>query len=278
MSISDMTDSYGDDEREDPVDGEQGEDAPFEDEDAPFAEEEAQDSDDDVLQDEELPLADEEALLPWLEGDEDEEDYDGYTTGQTLGLIGAVTLVLALVAGGIWWFVTLDGPDADLIADGSTIKSEGPYKQRPDDPGGKVFEGTGDSSFKVSEGQSNPARLGQADSKPEPGFETLGQAAKDPKDKSPNGKPAAGTGAGATDSPGVGVQISAYSNRASAETGWGRLSAQYGALKGLRHRVVEGKVDGSTVYRLQAIADDKSAASKLCSGLKSSGLNCYVKP
>ena len=29
MSISDMTDSYGDDEREDPVDGEQGEDAPF---------------------------------------------------------------------------------------------------------------------------------------------------------------------------------------------------------------------------------------------------------
>jgi hypothetical protein len=272
MAISDLTGPHGDGERDEHVDGEEDEAAPFANADASFAEEQARDNADEVFQDEELPLPEDETRLPWLESDDEEEAYGGYNVGQTIALVLALLLVLGLVVGGIWW-LTREGPDEDLVADGSTIKSEGPYKQRPENPGGKVFEGTGDSSFKVSEGQSSPARLGEAgpeDAKP--GFASL--------DKKGEGEKAAGSDGSsetAVDTTGVGVQVGAYSDRAKAEAGWSRLAQQYDALSGLRHRVVEGRADIGTVYRLQAIADGVSEANKLCSQLKSSGLNCYVK-
>lgn len=267
MGIADMTGSYGDDEREEPLEGE-AEAGPFDDELSPFAEEEARENAGELLQEDELPLADEDARLPWLEGDDDDEEYGGYRTGQPLVLVVAAVLVLAMIGGGIWW-LTRSGTEAVLVADGGTIESEGPYKQRPDDPGGKVFEGTGDSSFKVSEGQSNPARLGQPDTLLAPGFETL-EIGEKGEVAAPAAKPASETG-------GVGVQVGAYSDRSSAETGWSRLTRQHGVLKGLRHRVVEGTVDNGTVYRLQALADDASAAKALCDKIKASGGSCYVK-
>jgi hypothetical protein len=76
---------------------------------------------------------------------------------------------------------------------------------------------------------------------------------------------------------GVGVQLAAYSTRARAEQGWSDLSRRTDALAGVKHRVVEGKVDIGTVYRLQAIAGDRTAANALCSALKSDGLDCQVK-
>jgi len=284
MAISDITGPFDEDDREEQTGGDDGHES-FEDgaDDAPFAEEEARENANEILQDDELggelPFAEDEARLPWLEGDEDDEPVGGYGSGQTVGLIIAALLGLAVIAGGIWWF-TRDTPDAELVADGSTIESEGPYKERPDDPGGKVFEGTDDSSFKVAEGQTSPARLGDGDAEAQPGFESLG---KDKNEKT--GKAAADDKGGdkapaatAVDKPAVGVQVGAYSDRASAEAGWSRLSGQYEALKGLRHRVVEGKADIGTVYRLQALADDTRAAGALCSKLKASGLACYVKP
>jgi len=259
---------------------------------------------------EELPLADDDARLPWLEGDDEEEGYN--TGGQTFALVVAALLILAMAGAGVWW-LTRDARDAEFVADGSTIESPGPYKQRPDDPGGKVFEGTGDSSFKVSEGQSNPARLGEAEPQPAPGFTTLKQddkgaagskpapAAKPPavasapapkpsaKPSAPAPKPPAVASAPAPKPPtvaeapaaassGVGVQVGAYSNRAAAEAGWNRLTQQHSALKGMKYRVVEGKADIGTVYRLQAVADNAASAGALCRDLKASGLNCYVKP
>ena len=286
MAISDLTGPFGDDERDKALEGEaqdealdvSAEDAAFDDDDetdafdddsAPLDEEDA----DEVMLDDELPLADEDARLPWLEADEDEEDYAGYSPGQTIALVAAALLVLGLVVGGIWW-LSRDKPDSELVADGSTIKSEGPYRQRPDDPGGKVFEGTGDSSFKVSEGQTAPVRLGEGDTGPAPGFETLGKGAKGETAKTAD---ATGKTATAVDSASVGVQVGAYSNRASAEAGWSALAQQHEALGGLRHRVVEGKADIGTVYRLQALAGDAAAATALCGKLKSAGLSCYVK-
>jgi len=272
MSISDLTGSYGDGDRDEPFDGEDGEATGsdgFEDDAAPF--------DDEELLVDELPLAEEETRLPWLEGDEDEEDYAGYSTGQTVSLILAALLVLCLVVGSIWWMSRAE-PDAELVADGSTIPSEGPYKERPDDPGGKVFAGTGDSSFKVSEGQTSSARLDQGDAGAAPGFQSL----EDGGDAKPAGtsKPAvaASSSAGATDAASVGVQVGAYSTRAAAESGWNSLSQRHDALKGVHHRVVEGKADIGTVYRLQALAADAAAAGALCGRLKASGLSCYVKP
>jgi hypothetical protein len=85
--------------------------------------------------------------------------------------------------------------------------------------------------------------------------------------------------ANATPAPsGVGVQIGAYTSLATAEAGWTRLSQQHDSvLSGIKHRVVEGKADIGTVYRLQALAGDASGANDLCARLKTAGVACQVK-
>jgi len=74
------------------------------------------------------------------------------------------------------------------------------------------------------------------------------------------------------------VQVGAYSNRATAESGWSKLLTQFPALQGVKHRVVEGQADIGTVYRLQAVTGDLASANSLCSKLKATGGACQVKP
>ncbi len=216
-----------------------------------------------------LDLGDEDAALPWLEGDD--EDLEPGNSGQLALLVLLGLIAIAVIAGGIWW-ATRASRDADLVADGSVIEAPAaPYKERPKEPGGKTFEGTGDTSFVVSQGDERPAKLGEASSAPKPGFTTAGKAADASGSGAPEAKPAPAEVAG------VGVQVAAYSTRASAEAGWSTLSRQYEALSGLKHRIVEGQADIGTVYRLQAVADNAAAARTLCDSLRSSGLNCQVK-
>ena len=59
--------------------------------------------------------------------------------------------------------------------------------------------------------------------------------------------------------------------------GWQTLTGRHEALQGVNHRVVQGTVDGSTVYRLQAVAGSTAAARELCSELKANGADCQVK-
>lgn len=213
----------------------------------------------------------EEDRLPWLESvddvDADEEDSGN---GRLIGFAVMGLMVLAALIGGIWYATNKTSGPSD--ADGSLIEaSKEPYKVAPSDPGGKTFAGTGDSSFKVSEGEKPLANL-------------AGSASPVPK-ATPSAKPSAGaSGAAASgDKPaaatsgGVGVQIGAFSSNASAEAAWGKLSGNHDALKGLQHRVVEGKADIGTVYRLQALAGDASAANALCQRLQAGGLKCQVK-
>jgi len=206
--------------------------------------------------------------LPWLETDgDDEEEFKGYNGGQLFTLIALGLLAVAVIGGGIWWALSTR-KDEVLVADGSVIAApKQPYKERPKDAGGKTFAGTGDTSFAVSEGQTRPARLGEA-AAPK-------TAAVEPAAPKPS---ASASAAPATPAPsGVGVQVAAYSSRASAEAGWSRLSAQYEQLSGLNHRVVEGSADIGTVYRLQVLAGDVSGAHALCGRLKAAGLACQVK-
>ncbi len=221
---------------------------------------------------------DDDGRLPWLEGDDDYNDEPG-SGGGMLRLVLIGVAALAVIVGGIWW-TTNRKPDAALIADGGVIEApDAPYKEKPADPGGKTFEGTGDTSFAVSEGKSRPVRLGQDDA-PKPGVDLSSAPAVKPP-----GKPAAATApapatpsaAAAAPASGPGVQVGAFSSRELAETGWTRLSQRYSALSGLRHRVIEGQADIGTVYRLQAVAGSEAAAQGLCSRLKSAGLACQVK-
>jgi len=213
-----------------------------------------------------LQLVDDDAPLPWLEGDEDEDEYTGYDTGRLIGFALLGLLALVLVIGGIWWATRGDSGE-QLVADGGVIEApEKPYKEKPEDPGGKTFEGTGDSSFAVSEGQSRPAQLGETKPAAKPGFETVG---KDAKPKAEGDSESA--------APGTAVQVAAYSNRADAQAGWNALSSQYSALTGVKYRIVEGQADIGTVYRLQALPGSAAAAKSLCRDLQAAGLNCHIK-
>lgn len=226
-----------------------------------------------------LDLGDDGAGLPWLEGDDDFEEDEGGGSFLLLAVMALAALVL--IIGGIWWF-TRERGDSDMVADGSLIEApDQPYKEKPQDPGGKTFEGTGDTSYAVSEGEMRPVQLGEGTETAKPGFEAVGAspaAAKVPAGPVKAASPAAPSSTPSASTPaGPGVQVGAYSSRAAAEAGWSRLAGVHSSLSGMKYRVVEGKADIGTVYRLQALPGDAAAARSLCAKLKASGQDCAVK-
>ncbi|GFE75631.1 SPOR domain-containing protein [Novosphingobium sp. TCA1] len=215
-----------------------------------------------------LELGDEDVRLPWLEGEDEEfEDQQGGGSGQTLLLVALAIVAVLVIVGGIWW-ATRQKSEAPLVASGGVIEApKEPYKTRPENPGGDVVAGTGDTSYAVAEGQSRMPQIGQEEAPPAP-------------QPAPKPSPSASASAPAKPEPvvtGVGVQVGAYTSKPTAEAGWNALKVQYPALSGVNHRIVEGQADIGKVYRLQAVPGDLAAARALCSGMKSAGLSCQVK-
>lgn len=220
-----------------------------------------------------LALGDEQRL-PWLEGADDVEfDDEEPGNGRFIGFAVLGLILLAAILGGVYWATHRGGPAAN--ADGSLIEaSREPYKIAPKEPGGKTFQGTGDSSFKVSEGERPAANLAGGAA---PAASASASAAANASAAAGGNAPKPATAPAAPAAGGVGVQIGAFSSSSAAETAWSKLSGQHEALKGLNHRVVEGKADIGTVYRLQALAGDAGAANALCGRLQAGGLKCQVK-
>lgn len=224
----------------------------------------------------------EEERLPWLESADDLDAADhGGGNRHLVGLVAGALLVLAVLVGGIYWLTHRGSPAKP--ADGSLIEaSKDPYKVAPSDPGGKKFAGTGDASFKVSQGErANASLAGSAGTTPPPAprdtaTPTPAPSAAPAKDAG-HAPAAAPTTPAAAPGGAVAVQVGAYSSNALAEAAWSRLTAGHDLLKGLGHRVVEGKGDIGTVYRLQALAAGSGAANSLCSHLEADGVKCQVK-
>ncbi|MFV0645053.1 MAG: SPOR domain-containing protein [Sphingomonadaceae bacterium] len=238
---------------------------------------------DSELADEELALSDEDERLPWLESSDYDDGDDSVDGARLLGLILLGLVALALLLGAIWWF-SRQSTDPELSGDGSTIAApEGPYKERPDDPGGKTFEGTGDSSFAVGDGRSREGVIADKPDNKGASAAGSGPATADKtgsSDKKKDASTAAASSQGSATSgatSGVGVQVGAYSDRKSAEAGWAKLSRQTDKLSGVSYRIVEGQADIGKVYRLQAVPGDAAAADRLCNALKSEGIACQVK-
>jgi hypothetical protein len=229
-----------------------------------------------------LDLGDEERL-PWLESADDLEADPHGGGPRLLPLALLALLVLALAVGAVYWLTHRGG--STRPADGSLIEaSKDPYKVAPGDPGGKKFAGTGDSSFKVSQGEHPDASLaGSAGTTPPPATAPATAGPSPASTAVPSAKPSSApaptpvVAAPAKFTGGVAVQVGAYSSNALAEAAWGRLSAGHDLLKGVPHRVIEGKADIGTVYRLQAMAGNGSAAAGLCSHLQADGVKCQVK-
>jgi hypothetical protein len=239
----------------------------------------------------------EDERLPWLDS-ADDVDHQPQDSGRMAGFVMLGLLTLGALIGGIYWVSHTQAPSAQ--ADGSLIEaSKAPYKVEPANPGGKTFEGTGDSSYKVSEGKHPDGSAGATTAGAKAADAKAAAAAKSgaagtpaaktaeikPAEvKSTAAKPAAagaasGSASGSGAQGGVGVQVGAFSSHAAAEAAWSKLSAQYSALSGHGHRIIEGKADIGTVYRLQAlVAGDAGAANALCGTLQGAGLHCQVKP
>jgi len=222
--------------------------------------------DDGVIEPGELAFAHEDERLPWLEADDDDAEA-GVDTGRVVAFVLGALVVLGLVVGAFWWFYH-DRSGTEIVADGSTIHAPaGPYKTKPVKPGGTEAVGTGDTSFAVAEGKGLEGRVADASEAPHPSIDRNQAGAG-----TPSGTPSAAPAAS-----GVGVQVGAYSSSDRAEAGWTTLSTRYPALDGVSHRVVQGTVDGSPIYRLQAVAGDLKAAQALCSALQGQGGDCQVK-
>lgn len=212
---------------------------------------------------EQLALDDDDDALPWLEDDGDYEDEGGFDARLIwIGLVGLV--IIGALLFGAWW-VLRDRPDAELIADGSTIQApDGPYKERPENPGGREVDGTGDTAFEVAEGQSTRGRLADSEA-PAPSIDMA------------QGSDAVDDGEEAAPGSAVYVQIGAFTSRSDADEAWVNARGRYSALSGLRSRIVEAEVNGATVYRLQAIAPNREAGDTTCRAIRNAGGDCYIR-
>ena len=189
-------------------------------------------------------------------------------------MLGGLALLAAIV-GGIYWLQrdkTGGQGNGELIA-----AQEGDYKVRPDEAGGKTFEGEGDAAFAASEGKETTSNI----------------AAKPADDKAKaDAKAGATATAAATAKPGatavvaasaavaagaVFVQLGAFGDSAKADAAWSALGKRFGFLSGVNRRVAEGTSEGGRkVYRLQAITANSAAAQQLCAKLKAGGENCLI--
>lgn len=217
-----------------------------------------------------LELIESDERLPWLESEDEDEREAGFATSR-LVMIGAFSLLFVAVLVGAAWFA-LGATSDEPPADGSVVEAPSePYKTRPENPGGKEYAGTGDTSFAVGEGKRRESKLADkstAEAPVKPAAEPASPSLSTTMNEGPRSpEPAAGTS----------VQVGAYPKRGDAEEAWGRLLRQTEVLNGVRHRVVEAQVDIGTVYRLQALTGGKSEARSLCDRLQNDGLACFVK-
>ena len=202
--------------------------------------------------------------LPWLET-ADGYDYDeGASPLKVAAMVLGGLLLLAAVVGGIYWAQRNQAGGAsgkgELIA-----AQEGDYKVKPDEAGGKTFEGEGDSAFAASEGTKTGA--------------TLAPAAKagDPKAAVPAAAPAKTAANGTAPAGAVMVQLGAFGDAAKADEAWAAFGKRFGFLSGTNRRIAEASVEGGRkVFRLQAVTPNAAAAQQLCAKLKAAGENCLI--
>ncbi|MEP2103502.1 MAG: SPOR domain-containing protein [Parasphingorhabdus sp.] len=197
---------------------------------------------------------DDENRLPWLESAEDYDGEDEYSPIRVALFVGLAIALLAAIVGGIYWMQNRDA--GGLSGDGTLIAAqEGDYKVRPDDPQAKQFEGEGDASFAASQGQETPGKLGTA-----------------APVEAPIRKAAPTTPGSAM------IQLGAFSSSGQADRAWSGFSRRFADIGALPKKIVQGTVEGGTIYRLNAVAPDVSAAQKVCNGLKAAGESCIVVP
>lgn len=221
--------------------------------------------------------------LPWLETAD--EDYEQPASLLRTALLVALGLIVVAAAiGGYLWYQRSGGGEGT----GALINAQGgPYKVKPDEPGGMKVEGEGDTVFAASEGATTNGSV-DVDAMPE--NPVAGKAA-------PKASPAPVKGASrvvatvpsALDratalpqkSPGASanssvIQLGAFPTEAEANAGWARLSKRFNYVAPLGRSIEKAQVNGKTLYRLRVNAGSNGQARDLCGRLKAAGEACFL--
>jgi len=216
----------------------------------------------------------EDDALPWLEAVEDEDNPPAVSARKMLAALALVLVGVAIVAGTLFWLGRQDtgtGPPR-------LIKAEaGPYKVRPDDPGGLDVAGDSGTAYATGAGEDSDAQLDtsklsevpEAKEEPvappgEPAPKVEPKAAPEPPKPAPTPAPAGAKG--------TVIQLGAYGSTAKAETAWRMLSSRFPAVAGLTKVVVPF----SGGYRLRASAGSAAEAQAVCRAVVAGGENCFV--
>lgn len=202
--------------------------------------------------------------LPWLETADGYDYEEGASPLKVAGMVLGGLLVLAAIVGGIYW--AQQKQSGGTAGNGQLIAAqEGNYKVKPEDAGGKTFEGEGDSAFAASEGTKTGATIAPAAKPADP---KAAPQAPAPAKPAPNGAAPAGS---------VLVQLGAFGDSAKADAAWAAFGKRFGFLSGTSRRIAEANVEGGRkVFRLQAVTANAAAAQQLCAKLKAAGENCLI--
>jgi hypothetical protein len=207
--------------------------------------------------------------LPWLEAVENEDGPRAISARKMLVALILVLLAGAVVAGTFFW---LGRQEAVVSGAPELIRAEpGPYKIKPDDPGGLDVTGDSETAYSTSAGEDPDAALDvrQLPKEVAPPPAEPAKPAEPPKPKpetTPN-EAAQAAPAGPT------IQLGAYASTVKADTAWRLLSGRFPEVAALRKMVVNATVGGKPIYRLRASgSSDQTRAA--CSALKAAGENC----
>jgi hypothetical protein len=213
--------------------------------------------------------------LPWLEAVDDEDGPRGVSARKMLLALLLVLLAASVVAGSFFW---LGRRDPTVSGAPQLIRAEpGPYKVKPDDPGGLDVAGESETAYSTSAGEDPDSTLDlrgvpedEASARP-----VANEAAPKPqrippnetKEPAPDATPAPAGPSGPT------VQLGAYASTVKADTAWRLLSGRFPEVAALKKTVVTANVGGKPIYRLRAVgsSDQLKAA---CAALKAAGESC----
>ena len=214
--------------------------------------------------------------LPWLEAVDDEDSPHGISARRMLVALVMVLLAGAVVAGTFFW---IGRRDPTVVGTPELIKAPpGPYKVRPDNPGGLDVAGESETAYSTSAGEDPDAALdvaklpgGAPPPALEPGEATAALKTAPPKEAE---KPAPDEAAPAAPS-GPTIQLGAYASTVKADTAWGLLSGRFPEVAALRKSVVTATVGGKPMVRLRAVGSAEQTRAA-CAALKAGGESCLV--
>lgn len=207
--------------------------------------------------------------LPWLEPVDDEDQPRGVSARKMLAALLMVGIAVAIVAGTMFYMGRKSGGSGPP----ELIRAEaGPYKVRPDDPGGLDVAGDSGTAFATGAGEDRDAQLDvgkMTEPPPPPPLAEDAPKPPPPAPKPPEPKPDVPATPGA---PGPTVQLGAYGSTAKAETAWRMLSSRFPAVGALTKQVVPY----SGGFRLRAVAGSSAEARAACAAVTAGGENCFV--